>query len=101
MQRSSDRLSKSKQLAQNALKLTSQRSSVTLLPNSLMPKRIMSKSKNNKKTDRSNDKSQNGQSPEFRENYEEVARGGKGLKDRSALVGLKRTRKSRDQIYQL
>ena len=40
-----------KQLAQNALKLTSQRSSVTLLPNSLMPKRIMSKGKQPKKTE--------------------------------------------------
>ena len=51
LQKSNDRLSKSKQLAQNALKLTSQRSSVTLLPNSLMPKRIMSKGKQPKKTE--------------------------------------------------
>lgn len=51
LQKSSERLSKSKQLAQNALKLTAQRSSVALLPNCLMPKRIMSKSKQNKKAE--------------------------------------------------
>ena len=65
-----------------------------------MPKRIMSKSKSQKKTDRSNDKSPSAtQIPEPKELVDEGK--GKSPKDRSALVGLKRTRKSRDQIYQL
>jgi len=65
-----------------------------------MPKRIMSKSKSQRKTDRSNEKPPSvAQSPEPREIADEGK--GKGPKDRSALVGLKRTRKSRDQIYQL
>ena len=65
-----------------------------------MPKRIMSKSKSQKKTDRSNDKPPSASlSPEPKELAYEGK--GKGPKDRSALVGLKRTRKSRDQIYQL
>lgn len=100
LQKSSDRLSKSKQLAQNALKLTSQRSSVTLLPNSLMPKRIMSKGKQGKKTEQPAEQNQKSvQCPEVKEGAEESK--AKAPKDRSALVGLKRTRKSRDQIYQL
>lgn len=66
-----------------------------------MPKRIMSKSKSQRKTDRSNDKSPSvvAHSPDAKDIIEEAK--GKGIKDRSALVGLKRTRKSRDQIYQL
>ena len=68
---------------------------MTLLPNSLMPKRIMSKSKSQRKTDRSNEKPPSvAHSPEIKEIAEECK--GKGPKDRSALVGLKRTRKSRD-----
>lgn len=58
----------------------------------------MSKSKSQRKTDRSNDKAPSvPQSPEPKEIVDEGK--GKGPKDRSALVGLKRTRKSRDQIY--
>lgn len=58
----------------------------------------MSKSKSQRKTDRSNDKAPSvPQSPEPKEIADECK--GKGPKDRSALVGLKRTRKSRDQIY--
>lgn len=107
LQKSNDRLSKSKQLAQNALKLTSQRSSVTLLPNSLMPKRIMSKGKSGKKTEQPAEQNQKSvQYPEVKDNEDSVEieveeNKAKAPKDRSALVGLKRTRKSRDQIYQL
>ena len=76
---------KSKQLALQEQRSSSAKKTSIVLQNSLMPKRIMSsKMKSSAKKD-SQPKSPVKKVP----------------KDRSALIGLKRTRKSRDQIYQL
>ena len=65
-----------------------------------MPKRIMSKGKSGKKAEPVEEKPV--EVPEVEEEEEEPEETkAKAPKDRSALVGLKRTRKSRDQIYQL
>ena len=68
------------------------------MQNSLMPKRIMSSRKSHSKMSIS----QKGVSEMIiKEEEQPKLSMKKEPKDRSALVGLKRTRKSRDQIYKL
>ena len=62
-----------------------------------MPRRIMSAKKSNSKMS----VSQKAISENLKKVEEEEKAQKKEPKDRSALVGLKRTRKSRDQIYKL
>lgn len=62
-----------------------------------MPRRIMSAKKSNSKISTS----QKAISENLKKVEEEEKAQKKEPKDRSALVGLKRTRKSRDQIYKL
>lgn len=64
---------------------------------SLMPKRIMSSRKSNSRMSAS----QKAFSDAVAKQEIPKASTKKEPKDRSALVGLKRTRKSRDQIYKL
>lgn len=89
---------KNKELALTMQKSSASRAGSSIfMQNSLMPKRIMSAKKSHSKMSSSQKAA-----IDILIKEEEVPKSNKKEpKDRSALVGLKRTRKSRDQIYKL
>ena len=90
---------KNRQLAMEMQRSSASRAGSSIfMRDSLMPKRIMSSRKSHSKFSISQKATS-----EFAVKEEEppIAQSKKEPKDRSALVGMKRTRKSRDQIYKL